>query len=428
MYEKLKSTLLSLLVVVSLWQTFLLVNSKPEFERMDSTSYVQTELEGSRLEVQDLLFPREIVLHFGDDRHSVLYPSQEFYKKIYEEKIKQRTFDGFRPLSRSAKNWEELRTTTRGLEIRFQDSIPISILQTILQLRGDFIYTDDEINRIWIANEGEGDSEVRVYFFSGNGLNVYESTQADLQPSDIEQYVAFGEYMNSQNNYRSRDGLYYLPEQNLPAVRLKFTYETFTPEQWKNSLFVDPSISRNFAEKDGTEIYTDGKRGLQINQLDKWMAYSDPVAPVQEWADIRNHFYSAVQFINQHGGWNGTYMLQAYPEPWNQQFTFMQYIGMYPVIATEMQPYGQIRLTMQKSIVSNYERSMLQLQEEVSRTEMTLVGGDRLQELIAAHSSRNEIVHVFPAFQASVNEKYVEMIPMWAIQKSDGSFDMLPTR
>ncbi|CAM3648454.1 YycH family regulatory protein [Marinicrinis lubricantis] len=422
MLEKVKSLLLALLIAVSLWQTYMLAYSKPELERIDQNAFVDTELEGTKLEVTDLLFPKEIIIHLGDDRHTVLYPEEEFYKKIYEEKIVQRTFDGFRPLNWYSRDWDELRKTTRGIEIRFQDAIPISTLQNILQLRGDILFTEGSINRIWIMKENE--EEVAAYFFTEQGLTVYEAGRADLQPTDVEQYVGFGEYLSTQNNYTSTDGTYYLPSQQLQTVKVRFDYSLYTPEQWKNSLFVDPSISRNFAEKDGTEIYTDGKRGLQVNHLEQWMSYSDPVAPVQEWTDVSSNLFSAVQFVNQHGGWNGSYMLEKYPDAWDQRFRFIQYYDGYPLISGTVRPFGSIYVTLQKSVISNYERSLIQLGEETMREEAVLPGGEELQAIVSGKEEElgESFMSVFPSYRPFVTDKYVELVPQWTGLTANGVY------
>lgn len=427
MREKIKSIALGALIVISLWQTYLLAYSKPELERIDLTSYVDTELQSSKLDVMDMFFPKEVVIHFGEDRHTVLYPGQEFYKKIYEEKIKQRTFDGFRLIEWDSKDWNELRASHQGIEIRFHDGIPISILQNMLQLRGDILNSEDRIQYIWIIKDSEQQT-VLAYFFSDKENRVYESSQADLQVSDVEQYVRFGEYLNASNNYINVEGNYYLPEQPVPTINVKLSYEIYTPDQWRNSLFVDPSISRNFIEKDGTEIYTDGKRGLQINHIDQWLSYSDPVAPVQDWPDVRTNLYTAVQFVNQHGGWGAQYMLDQYPEPNDQQFRFYPYYEGFPVLSDPLHPFGWIEVTLQKSVVSSYERSLVQMKDEIERTETMLPGGEELQELIDSYPERQQIRSVFPAYRPYIQDELIELVPQWAVIKLDGTYDYLQKR
>ena len=90
--------------------------------------------------------------------------------------------------------------------------------------------------------------------------------------------------------------------------------EQYTPEQLQKSLFVDPGTSRNLLDRDGTEIYTDGKRGLQIYHGRHWMSYSDPVAPVETNAASQESLLVAVEFINRHGGWDGDYLMSEIEE------------------------------------------------------------------------------------------------------------------
>ena len=47
-------------------------------------------------------------------------------------------------------------------------------------------------------------------------------------------------------------------------------YEHFQ-RKMENMLFPDPGITRNLPTRDGTEIYSDGKRGLEIKREHPWM-------------------------------------------------------------------------------------------------------------------------------------------------------------
>ena len=100
-------------------------------------------------------------------------------------------------------------------------------------------------------------------FFSTEGDVVYEAAQADLTVQDVDQLVDFG---LSWTPYKMVDGRYYTPAKELNMVSMELPIGEYTVEQMQRSLFFDPSITRNIREKDGSEIYTDSKRSLQVDQ------------------------------------------------------------------------------------------------------------------------------------------------------------------
>jgi regulatory protein YycH of two-component signal transduction system YycFG len=426
MMERVKTLLLCALVVTSLLQSYLLAYSNPKLEPINQNDYVQTErLNGTPLELEDLIFPETLVLHFGNQQHSVLYPGDLFYPTILE-KVKQRYFEGFRKtnLYAAGVNWDDARNKQQGIELRFGHGVPFSVLQKLLQFKGDVPNDTDMITRIWIIVK-ENKEDVRTYFFTDNVNTVYEVIKADFTAKDLE------EYLNNANYplYHSTNGDYYLPDQPLSMTAYTFQYTQFTSEQLKQSLFVDPGITRNLKETDGSIIYTDGKRGLQLSGDLHWMSYSDPVAPTDSKFDVRENLLTAIQFINQHGGWNGKFGLKeaSMQGTGGQTFDFRQYYGRYPIVGQRPESFGSIRLTIQKGTVSNYERSTILIDERPSDSKATsLEGGETLDNRLKAYPKRGSILTVFPAYRTIVQEKTLELRPVWAVELRDGSMEFLP--
>ncbi len=423
MIEKGKSVLLAILVLASLLQSYMLAYNTPNFEPTKPSQYVETNLLGEPEEAVNLVFPEQIVLHFGKNKHTVLYPDNTFYKMIFES-VKQRTFDGFRVSSAAAFEAEQVRTEREGVEIRFKDGVPFRILQNVMQLKGDVLGETDRIRRIWIYTKENGE-EVKAFFFSDVGSIVYEATKADLNVKDVEKFVGLGKYLTK---YHTAGGDYYLPDQPLPMMKLRYEYTTFTPEQMQKSLFSDPGITRNLSERDGSEIYTDGKSGLQLENRRRWMIYTDPAAPVESRNDAKENLYSAVQFINQHGGWNGKYMLERIPQETRgeQTFIFRQYIGSYPIISSSLENFGYMKIVLQKGVVTGYERSLINLGgSAVQKEERKLPGGKELDSLIDHYSGKAMIKSVFPAYRPLLTDEAVELTPVWTVELNNGLYDVL---
>lgn len=430
--ENIKTLILAVLVAASLVQSYLLAYSSPKFDAIIPTDYVESELQGTQAELSQLLFPADIVLHFGADQHTVLYPNMTFYRMILDV-VKQRTFDGIREAGDVSELWELSPGESLGLEIRFSSDMPFSLLQQMMQLKGDALEESKPIERIWIFTRADRE-EVRVFFIASGSRDIYEATKADLTVKDVERFVGFGK---ARAKYQLVGGRHYLPLEPLSMVRFEMDYKAFTAEQLQRSLFPDPSNTRILRERNGSEIYTDGKRGLQLSKQHNWLSYSDPAAPVEGNFNELDTSLSAVQFINRHGGWNGAYLLssiQREPDANEEQTVlFRQYGGSYPgafpIISSNGQmPFGTIRLTLQNGVVTAYDRSVIQLEETGSHRELSeLPGGETLAKALQSYSKYESVRHVMPAYRMILDEKGGKAVlkPVWTVELRDGTIELL---
>src|SRR5690606_39787445 len=85
MIERGKSVVLALLVLASLWQSYLLAFQPGEYESIRESEYVAADIVGTQEKAEQLVFPTRIALHREDGRHTVLYPGHYFYRLIMEE-------------------------------------------------------------------------------------------------------------------------------------------------------------------------------------------------------------------------------------------------------------------------------------------------------------------------------------------------------
>ncbi len=430
MMEKAKSALLGLLVVLSLIQSYFLMYSMPSLEtRVKSgQDYVQTEPLGPALEVKDLLFPELIILHMGEDRHTVFYPDNAPYYDLIFSKLQGRAFKDFRQDAADSVDWERARREDKGVELRFGRPIPFELLQDVFEVDGDFLFSRDSIDRIWIFVRKDTE-EVRTFFFSSDGRSVYESLGADLTVGDVETNVGFGEYWTP---YQTEDGQLYVPgEPYAMAARMKVSTTRYTIEQMQRNLFFDPAVTRAIQEQgDGNLIYTDGKRGLKVTGNGGWMSYTDPAAPTEGQIDLIDNVAGAVQFVNQHGGWNGMHRLTpaAGADLGNDNvLRFRQYYEKVPIVPAGGMNFGYIELRMQQGVVTSYERSLLILSQSTSgRTSRVLPGGDMLRQIIRQADFGSGMEALFPAFRPErTAEDAIVLHPVWAVRLADGSVRVL---
>lgn len=428
--EKAKSILLTVLVAISLLQSYLLGYSSPRPEPVSQGEYVESVISGTPADLKDVVFPDNIILHYGKKGHTVLYPMPfiNHYRNIFDF-LKQRSFGGLRKTTVLAADidWNLIRDNYQGIEIRFREGLPFSVLQSLMKLSREDSTDDGElISRIWIYSNGVTD-EVKTFFITEDSRLVYEAVKADVTTSDLGVRLRLGE---SLPKYHTDDGETYLPEEELAAIRITMPYTQYTAEQLKRSLFVDPSLTRSLQERDGTQIITDSVKGLQLRNDKHWFAFSNPAsAPVDSKNESRANLLSAVQFINQHGGWNSTFLFsQLTPKNLNgpQTFLFRQYLEGFPVMNVKTDSIGYMKVVVQKGIISTYERSMIiPDQKGMTKEQVMLPGGKVLEQLINNYSRRLSIIRIFPGYQPQVKEKEVVYEPKWIVELRDGTFDAL---
>ncbi|KIL36304.1 hypothetical protein SD71_08520 [Cohnella kolymensis] len=423
MIEKGKSLLLFLLVLLSLLQSYFLAYSMPNMDPKVKTEldYVKAEPLGAETTLDKLIFPEQMVLHMGNDKHTVFYPSTQPYYKLILDKLRVREFQGFQQDPIDVVNWDQVRRRDEGVELRFGRAVPFQLLQQVFKIDGDFLFSRDSINRIWIFSSKDRD-EVRTFFFSSDGRNVYESQRADITGGDVKGYVGFGQYWDP---YSSIDGKVYTPDK--PVTRFKqmqVNFSRYTTEQMQDNLFFDPGTTRTIQDrKNGPQFYTDGKRGLKVEQNGGWMSYTDAVASTTGDNDLMDNVSAAVDFVNQHGGWNGRHQLVREIVPENGSgIRFQQYYKDAPVVSGNSITFGYMQLTLQQGDVASYERSLIVLgNEETNKKSRMLPGGEQLRMLLRqVETSTAKVEALFPAYKPSLNKDVLTFHPVWAARMTTG--------
>ncbi|MFB5676937.1 YycH family regulatory protein [Paenibacillus terreus] len=419
MKERLKSAALAALVLGSLVQSYFLIYRLPGSGTVltSETSYVQTENMGQEESVEDLIFPDRMIIHMGENKHTVFYPGTTFYDLILS-RLEGRAFENYQRRSIQSADWNAIRQQNKGIELSFSGGVPVTLLERLMRITPDPVFRAETINRIWIYIDKQG-SKTHALFFSTRGDVVYEATQADLTVEDVAQHVAFG---ISSPPYEMVEGDYYIPQGDMEVEQPVVLSGLFTIEQMQRNLFFDPSITRNIQEKDGSEIYTDSKRSLQVKQEQRWMSYTDPAAPSSEQSDAVRDLLAGVEFVNQHGGWDGRYRLALQSSlDYGTKVVFQQYYKSFPVLDKPAFRFGTIQLEMQQETASVYERSLLYLKGgEHSSHKVMLPGGEKLKQQLVKQAEGQAIRDISPVYVPKLIDQGIELVPVWRVKLENG--------
>ncbi|ANF95050.1 YycH family regulatory protein [Paenibacillus bovis] len=426
MRENIKSCALMLLIVLSLIQSYFLIYRMPGADSVANSEagYVQAEDIGPRSDIENLVFPDQMIIHKSGNRHTIFYPSSSNYNSIYTD-LKNSSFGQFRRLPLQSMNWNAIRSEA-GIELTFNSGIPVSLLERSMNLNPDSLFEGDAVNRILIYNAAENNVP-RAFFFSAGGDVVYEATDIKWTSQDVLKHVLLGE---NGINYQYAAGGYYVPQTGLSIPTITLKLDSLTTEQMQRNLFFDPGATRNINEENGTEIYTDSKRSLQVDTRQRWMTYTDPTAPTTGTNSVVDNVLSAVEFVNQHGGWPGTYMLNMSSTDNKKGFTFRQYYHSYPIMDTDKLRFGYMRLMVEYNTVSSYERSLLYLTADQQLADQplssnsqiqVLPGGPQLINLLQKQVPAGQTVsNLSPAYRPTLGNGVVVLTPVWMAELQDG--------
>lgn len=435
MMERVKSWLLAVLVVLSLIQSFFLSYSMPKFDAVErsSSQYIKPNPSGPDEKVENLIYPEQLILHLGSNEHAVLYPNMTFFN-IVMKRLEGRSYDGFQAKPVHVMDWKKIREEREGIELRYNTAIPVKLLKKVLPIQESSSFDSESVSRIWIYAADET-NEARVFFFTADGDKIYESTGADLTVQDVRQHVEFG---RTWNRYQLVNDTFYVPVDPYEMVNVTLEYTLYTPEQMQSSLFFDPTLTKIIQETDGSRIYTDGKRGLQIHSDQHWVTYSDATAPGEGRSDPTSDVSTAVSFMNQRGGWNGSYRLAKIVDNTrtpsdvnsilNKQNTliFQQYWGSYPIVSTSSFQFGYLQVMLQQGMVTNFERSLVQLSSHgIDKELRSLAGGKTLIDALKGMNRVADIVELNPAYEPVLKKDKIELVPVWQITYRDDTTELL---
>lgn len=421
MKEAIKTIVLIVLVGTSLFQSWLLAYRVPAFDTVEPTNYIMPQTLGKEKTIDQLVNPYRVVFHHEDGSNRVVMPTMSHYLMTVQS-VKNRSFTIYREVDLETFPWSTLYENSASMELHFESEIPI---QTLTKWMGINRVPSDvsSFNRLWIYYDDIRE-DVQTLFISEKDQKAWMAS-SDYPMEDLQRYLTISKYLPTytfiQTGLRASKiaSGYYLPDEPVAVEQLRLFYQPFTGEQMKSILFVDPSIIRQISERDGSVIYTDGNRGLQIRSDQRWMTYNAPVPPSEkETEESEDRLLTAIQFVNQHGGWNGSYLVAQTPlsELGAQTYSFRQYYGPYPIYEKDTQELSFVEVQLVNGLVSTYSRSMLTMDKEIERKKGWTGSKAEILSTLDSHGiSPVEIQNMRLAYQTRISNEYVDLVPVWVI-------------
>lgn len=431
MKEKIKSIILLILVLNSLLLSGLLIFYKPNDAITSISEYIPRLKFGQDANLKQVTKPNQFVIHNKDKGHFVINSDNYGHEMLVTE-MEQWSFYNFSKINEKI-NWAELIENYQGIEIIFPTSLPDSLLQSMFKVVSSYEQIDN-INRIWLYVEQDGN--VGAYFISDGKDQIYKA-QTSITSQKLSQYTYITTEQPKFNYYWSYplddnklvDQVYYLPSEGFNIEVQRKVMTSVAIGDFIQLLFIDPSLVKRIEmENENNILFTDGNRSMQYFSNEKYISFFQPVSDNDKEIDISKDAYATVRYVNQHGGWDGDYLLDDIEQSSGSTiFRFKKYINGYPLLNDEGN-YGTIKLKTTDGIVSVFERSIILLENSTEdiRHETTYSDSELFEQLAAKDILKEDITRIELNYIIKKAFEYVVIEPYWIVYLTDGEIIKIP--
>lgn len=431
MKEKIKSIILLLLVLNSLLLSGLLIFYKPSNTIESISEYIPRLKFGQDTTLKQVTNPNQFVIHDRENGHFVINLDSYGHEMLVTE-MEQWSFYNFSQVNEKI-DWVDLIENRQGIEIIYPLSLPDSLMQSMFKV----ISSNEQINginRIWIY--GENDGNVGAYFISDEKDQVYKA-QTSISSQKLTQYSHIAAGQPKYNYYwayplddkEKVDQAYYLPNEGLTVEVQRKIMTPVAIEDFIQLLFIDPSLVKRIEmENENNILFTDGNRSMQYFLDERYISFFQPVTDNEREIDLNKDAYASVRYVNQHGGWDGEYLLDNIEQASGSSFfRFKKYINGYPLLNDEGN-YGTIKLKTTDGIVSAFDRSIIFLENATQETryEKTYSDSELFEQLTIRGVTEEDIANIELNYIIKTAFEFVLIDPYWVVYLTDGEIIKIP--
>jgi regulatory protein YycH of two-component signal transduction system YycFG len=327
-YENIKSTILTLLVLVSVVLTWNLWTYQPNYETMQNSNTVAEVTLSEKQEVQKIIRPDQVLYHIKGEHYGTT--SVNDLDKIIKE-LSSWNFNDVKKYSDKVGNVKELTHGNGNVEIVFPGDIPIELYRSVLNFKEKKVPSFN-FNRIIINVEDTKKENGIIYFVSSDYQQVYVS---HISPTSLNEFTrSFYKNATLLPRYFAFESTdkrtIFVPESETKMLEYKYLPVPLNSEKFKEALFSDPSFVQNSSIPQGEE-YTNGISKMTVNYDSNMLVYVNPTADTSYVENSYNLVKQSIDFVNEHGGWTDPYRFVSKNEV-NRTVSFRLYsMDGYPV-------------------------------------------------------------------------------------------------
>lgn len=440
MREQLKTLGLTFLVLLSFLLSLGIWSSTPQYESVDAPQFSSTVITdpSHQRTLGEVTKPRSLILHFGKDQHTVVFPGQSGYEQGMNVLNQANFFDLRLESEFGEAQWQQLIKEEQGLEIDFGTDMPASILDTAEVLKFTSRYDPTmHVKTLYLFKGQAGEADLHALFY-GSGEGKMYSARVILPK---EPYAALFDSLPEAIPYQmfgqSLHRHFYLPQGRIKVPQ--YAVELTEPEQGKREMeafFVDQSLIRQVLVRDGSEILTDGIR--VVESKDNIITYRNitPSSQLIRKTEVDVGISKALSFANEHGGFLMEPIVLYEPalsrnsKGEGHVFQFRPYVGGTPLI----DPFALVYVSLIDSEVAKMQRPQITIGSKPyqGKAQQELMSGSQLMTRVEnSVFDRNRITDAYLAYllEGKGQDDYANLRPVWVIEQKgewgSGIFDAI---
>lgn len=388
--EPIKSIVLFILVLLSIYLTFLIWNYQPDYKPIEESSIEESSIEhttlGQQKDIKYVLKPYRMLFRH-DDKYTGTVSSVEIdqmmslLSNLHAEDLRIVNTD----LSISKVN--EMTRINERMTMFFKTEIPLQAFSNVL------VFEEKELpeatfNRLIIDwSHVETAKKAQILFVSMGNETVYST---DVIISDKAKFKEI--FSNQLHNYatykeveRGKLLSLYVPEEKPEIKQYTYLIDDISHGPFKEILFPDAGLVEENIDNAFVE-YTDGMSLMTFDSDTKIMAYVNLVAESESLAPISRSrlVLDTYKFINDHGGFTADYRLSAMNTK-KHVTEYQMYIKGLPVYSTSTTTTTRISTTWGENQIFRYRRPYFSLDNAIHETPVDIVAGADVIELLQNH-------------------------------------------
>lgn len=389
MMEKIKTVVLWVLILTSVVLTYLIWTYQPYVGTIEHPEYFTSDPIGEERTFFDVLQPRNIIIHEDDEIYELL-PHGDVYKQLVKL-LQNVEFTEF--VQTSNLEAPSLHKRFEGIEIIFPNEIKDEWIKELLAMEEDDYFPLSVVDRIYVLlNRNGNEAEIKIRFISFTEEVMYE---VNTNISEKVYYSIYEEYENQLIKVRpitftKSSSLYkkinYVPSEKITLKEYMYYSETLSQESFKHFLFNDPEFVKRYFQGNLDETYTDGRRMMNIVENGTVLRYYiHPFSSEQDSLYESTIMDTSLDFINSHAGWTDQYFFDEFQETsFNEQIIFRMNVNGLPVMRANsyIKEYYMMELTQKGNQITEYNRSLLHLTEEVFVTDVEIPTYEVIENII----------------------------------------------
>lgn len=426
-YETIKTAILTILVFLSIFLTWNLWTFQPNYKTMENNNTVAEVSMSEKQEVKKTIRP-DMVLYHKQGKNYGTTRTDELDKLLRE--IGSWKFSNVKGIAEKPNSLNNLIHGSGNVEIIFPADVPIELYRDVLSFKEKKI-PPFNFDRIIINVESMDKGNGTVYFVSTNNDLVFSSrvSSASIKNFNKNYYEASSRYPSYFGYTLTDKRTIFLPEDPTEMMVYKYLPATLNSEDFKNTLFHDPSFVQPTIFSNGEE-YTNGSSKMTVDYDKNILLYVNPNASSYYVENPRNLIKRSIDFVNEHGGWTDDYRYAEKDDP-SHRVTFRLYSEEgYPVFNED--GLSEITETWGKSDITKYMRSNISLDLPL-KTEMQKVTRQSGHAVLQYIQNQNDfrpdllenIVLGYELERDTQESKLILLEPVWFYQY-DKKWHQLP--